>query len=179
MNEWRSTQIETMPLFDSLGAKYYSFTKILKCVRLTWFWFLQFSSLYETRRCLVHFVELTKELHCNLWLPDNLNTWSELTHLTKSILLLMAAQWRSVTFSLSGCRTSKPASTNSLQRSKMPYLRQRGGGLKYVQMPDIQMHKHKQTQREIHKTKRCWENLHTKLENKKKQTPKQDTHTVA
>lgn len=54
-----------------------------------------------------------------------------------------------------------------------------GGGLKYVQMPDIQMHKHKQTQREIHKTKRCWENLHTKLENKKKQTPKQDTHTVA
>lgn len=44
------------------------------------------------------------------------------THLTKSILLLMAAQWRSVTFSLSGCRTSKPASTNSLQRSKMPYL---------------------------------------------------------
>lgn len=34
----------------------------------------------------------------------------------------MAAQWRSVTFSLSGCRTSKPASTNSLQRSKMPYL---------------------------------------------------------
>lgn len=48
------------------------------------------------------------------------------THLTKSILLLIAAQWRSVTFSLSGCRTSKPASTNSLQRSKMPYLRIRG-----------------------------------------------------
>lgn len=54
--------------------------------------------------------------------PNAKHDW---THLTKSILLFMAAQWRSVTFSLSGCRTSKPASTNSLQRSKMPYLRER------------------------------------------------------
>lgn len=59
-------------------------------------------------------------------LASTLSRAQNWTHLTKSILLLMAAQWRSVTFSLSGCRTSKPASTNSLQRSKMPYLRKRG-----------------------------------------------------
>lgn len=44
-------------------------------------------------------------------------------YLTSSCLLFIAAQWRRVTFSLSGCRTSYPASTSSLHRSNIPYLK--------------------------------------------------------
>lgn len=44
------------------------------------------------------------------------------SYLTSSKRLLMAAQWSSVTFSLSGCLTSYPASTSSLQRSRIPNL---------------------------------------------------------
>lgn len=77
-------------------------------------------------RTTAHFLPALGFRHTtsNLWPPPAPHR-NEMTHLTKSILLLMAAQWRRVTFSLSGCRTSKPASTNSLQRSKMPYLRRK------------------------------------------------------
>ena len=43
------------------------------------------------------------------------------TDLAISSRLLMAAQWRSVTFSRSGSWTSSPRSTSSLTRSTAPY----------------------------------------------------------
>lgn len=45
------------------------------------------------------------------------------SYLMRSDLLLMAAQCSRVTFSLSGCLTSWPASTSSLHRSNAPNLR--------------------------------------------------------
>lgn len=88
----------------------------------------------------------------------------------------MAAQWRRVTFSLSGCRTSKPASTNSLQRSNMPYLRKRGrGGLK---APHRQIRVQTQINTGLNKYKLDTLTKCTHTQNKQILRPKRDANTA-
>lgn len=79
--------------------------------------------------------------HCQCWLPDGYQTsCGGRTHLTSSSRLLMAAQCSSVTFSLSGCRTSWPASTSSLQRSRTPNLTHTHTGTGGVTLLLLQRH---------------------------------------
>lgn len=73
----------------------------------------------------VHYCYLIKmTIHENdsNFTPDNIKKQQQLTsYLTILILLLIAAQWSRLTFSLSIWLTSKPASISSLTRGKTPY----------------------------------------------------------